>query len=144
VPIIKSYRIFVSHAFKVSEDYARLSEMIDSSFSLPYSLSSVPADMKYRKMNKLALEGELRRQIAQANCFVALDSLYQADDGWARYELEYAVKTGKPILAIRERKSKDLSSILENASDEVLGWNQEAIMASIQRISANALPGFLH
>lgn len=128
---IKTFKIFISHGFKANEDYDRLVETLDTYFTYGHSVISTPADARHRKLSKSGLESELRTQIRNANIFIALDGLYRQEDPWARYELEYAVSLGKPILALRMRNVKDLSKILENVATLPLGWNPDVLAGSI-------------
>jgi hypothetical protein len=132
---IKTFKIFISHKFKASEDYLRLVETLDEHFSYGHAVISVPADLRYRKMTKAGLEDVLRKQIKNANIFIALDEVYQEENGWARYELEYAVSLGKPILGLRRWKSKEVSEIVENVATLVTGWNPELLVGAIVKYS---------
>lgn len=133
--MIKTFKLFISHGFKSNEDYLRLVEILDSSFPYGHAVISVPSDLRYRKMTKSALEGELRKQIKNANCFIALDCLYLEENDWARYELDYAVSLGKPILALRERNSRGVSKVLDNVANVTLGWNPESLASAILNYS---------
>lgn len=132
---IKTFKIFISHGFKASEDYLRLVETLDERFTFGHAVVSVPADVRYRSMTKAGLEDSLRKQIKGANIFIALDELYQAENAWARYELEYAVSLGKRIIGLRRWKSKEISTLVENVATLVTGWNPETLVGAIVEYS---------
>lgn len=128
---IKTFKLFLSHGFKPHDDYTRAVELLESYFRYGHAIISLPEDARYRRMDKAGRERELRSQIKNANCFIALDALYLDEDEWARYELEYAVSLGKPIVGIRRWKSRDSSVVLDNVARVVLGWNPEALVSAI-------------
>lgn len=138
MPPIKTFKIFISHAFKADADYSRFIELLESYFTYPYAVVSAPEDLKFKKLDKGGRERELRGQIRSANCFIALDSLYMDGNEWARYELEFAVSIGTPVLALRRWKSKEISVLLSNVAGAELGWNPDNIAMAILERSAPA------
>lgn len=129
------YKLFISHAFKDSEDYKRLTELLDENRVINYSCSSVPTSYKYRAMSKTQLEDQLRTQIKAAHCVIVLDSVYLAASDWVEYELKAAGKLGIPIIGLKQWKSRDISSTVSDYAKAVVGWNVDTIAAAIKDCS---------
>ena len=66
--------MFVTHAWETSDDYFRIFEYLESARNFFYKNLSAP-DMA-PKGGKEADREELRRQMAQAECVIALPGLY--------------------------------------------------------------------
>lgn len=130
--LLHNYKLFISHGFSEHDDYGRLTELLDSVTSFGYSLFSVPMDFKYRKMTKENLEETVRRQIKPVNCVLILDSIYLANPDWVSFEIKQALFAKKPIIGVRQLRTKEISSSIAKAADIVVGWNPELLVAGIK------------
>ena len=107
-------------------------KLLDSVTSFGYTLCSVPKDFKYRKMTKENLEETVKRQLKPVNCVLILDSVYLAHPQWVSFQIKQAVFAKKPIIGIRQLRTKDISSAIGNVADEVVGWNPELLVKTIK------------
>ena len=130
--LLHDYKLFISHGFEEHDDYGRLTELLDSVTSFGYTLCSVPKDFKYRKMTKENLEETVKRQLKPVNCVLILDSVYLAHPQWVSFQIKQAVFAKKPIIGIRQLRTKDISSAIGNVADEVVGWNPELLVKTIK------------
>ena len=133
MPNVAVYKIFITHGFKDHEDYARLVDLLEEYKPVTYTVTSVPSSYKYRGMSKTQLEDQLRAQIKAANCFIALDGVFESSEEWVEYELKAAGKLGVPIIAIRKWKSKDISGEVESFAKTVTGWNIDSIADALRK-----------
>ncbi len=133
--LLREYKIFITHGYEGHPDYDRLAEILDGISSLNISLLSVPVSYKYRSMNKEKREEEIRKQIRPANCVFALDSICIESGDWVRYELKCAASAKKPIIGIRQLRSKGISKAIENVAIEILGWNESELERTIKENS---------
>ena len=133
--LLKEYKVFITHGYANHSDYDRLAEMLLGIPSLNIIMISAPESIKYRSMNKEKREEEIRKQIRPANCIFALDSIYIENSEWVQYELKCAASTKKPIIGIRQLRSKIISKPIENVAVEILGWNEDEITRAIKEYS---------
>ena len=70
----QSVRLFVTHAWEVSDDYLRVFEYLESARNFFYRNYSTPDSARG---DKEALREDLRRQIAPVEAVIALSSLYE-------------------------------------------------------------------
>ncbi len=136
--LLANYRLFVSHYFSSHDDHDRLVELLERVKTFRYSIISIPEDFKYRKMSKTNLEEEIRRQMKPANGVLVLDSVYLANPGWVQFELNQAVFAKKPIIGIRQLRTKEISKAISSVADETVGWNEEVLIAAIKSLSVYA------
>lgn len=137
--LLREYRIFITHGYESHPDYDRLAEMLNGISSLNIVLSSVPANYKYRSMNKEKREEEIRKQIRPANCVLALDSICLESGEWVQYELKCAASAKKPIIGIRQLRSKGISKAIESVAIEILGWNEAELERAIKENSVRPM-----
>lgn len=99
MPILRDYKIFISHAWKYNADYYRIEEWLNEAPNFIWTNVSVPehdaiADGK-------ELEYHLHNQMRPAHIFIILSGLYVAHSGWIQYEINFARRIGCPIIGIR-------------------------------------------
>src|SRR4030095_14984767 len=79
-------RVFVTHAWETSDDYLRIFEYLESARNFFYKNLSAP-DKAPQGGGKEADREELRRQMAQAECIIALPGLYRQQSELMLFEL---------------------------------------------------------
>lgn len=86
-------------------------------------------------MEDRQLEEELRYQITPVNCVVVLSELYFAFDNWIQFEINLANSLSKPIIGIKPWGSERMPVIVEEAANEVVGWDTGTIVKAIREHS---------
>lgn len=137
----KTYDLFVSHAWRYGSEYIRLISLLDSADSFSYRNYSAPKDKPLHNLDntdvtkKMEIKSAIDRKIRPVNCVLVISGMYTAYREWMQYELDTAVKMGKPIIGIipwgAERIPTDVSSIAK----EMVGWNTSSIVSAIKRWS---------
>src|SRR5688572_1338875 len=89
-------RLFVTHAWDTTDDYLRIFEYLESARNFYYKNLSQPD--KAPAGGKEAEREELRKQMAQAECIIALPSLYRIDSDLLQFELTFAKASEKPVI----------------------------------------------
>jgi len=134
----KTYNLFISHSWTYSDAYANLVDMLDARPYFVYHNHSVP---KYDPVHTNGTDKDLRAAIKNkmANCHVILilGGVYATYSKWIREEVDIA-KNGfiypKPILAIKPRGNKQLSTVVANAADEIAAWSSDSIVSKIRAL----------
>ena len=128
-------RVFVTHCFEESDDYARVFEYLESARNFYYFNCSSP-DVRPSIGSQEALREELRRQMGPAEVVVALSSLYPAQEGLLLFELNFAKASDKPVVLLPHfgRESPDLKAkVLKGLVDESVTWDERALVDVVKR-----------
>lgn len=132
---LRTYRIFISHAWTYSTGYNRLVDMLDGAPRFKWYNHSVPSDDPLEVNSTAELERKLRKQIQGTNCVVVLAGMYYNHREWMIKEIEIAQEFGKPIVGIRPRGNKVTPAVLTLAAKEIVGWNTDSIVSAIRKHS---------
>lgn len=119
------YHTFISHAWQHHDDYYRLEQMLDAAPNFSWNNLSVPRHDPI--LNSDQLTKELNNQMRPAEIFIILAGMYVAHSEWIQYEINFARRIGRPILAIRPWGSMVVPVVVQNGADEIVGWNSTSI-----------------
>lgn len=134
---MKTYNLFISHAWTYSEQYKNLENMLDQKNYFDYNNYSIPKD---DPVHTNGTNKELREKITEKirNCHVilVLAGVYSTYSKWINIEVEVAKITWrKPIIAIEPWGSERTSQHVKNNADEIVGWNTDSIVDAIRELS---------
>ena len=135
MPKLRRYRIFISHAWRYNADYYRLINRLDEAPNFLYSNYSVPEHDPVDAGNKKKLREELRQQIRPVEVVIILGGMYVAYSDWIQFEIDFAQYLGKPILGIRPWGAQVIPQAVQDAADEIVGWNAPTIVSAIRRLA---------
>jgi hypothetical protein len=124
-------RLFVTHAWEISDDYARIFEYLESARNFFYKNLAAPD--KAPAGGKEADREELRRQIAQAEAVIALPSLYAKNADLLLFEMTFAKASDKPVILMRPFGANAvLPTQITSLSDQVVEWDGRALVDAIK------------
>lgn len=133
MPILFTYRIFISHAWTYNESYYRLINYLDAAPNFAFQNYSVPEHDGVTGGNQL---GEnLRNQIRPVHVVIVLGGMYVAHSNWLKFEIDFAKSLGKPILGVRPWGAERMPEALSEAAHEIVGWNTDSIVSAIRRLT---------
>ena len=124
-------RLFVCHLWEKSDDYLRVFEYLESARNFFCKNLSQPD--KAPAGGKEADREELRRQMAQAECIIALPGLYAKHSEMLLFQLTFAKASDKPVIVMRPFGAnavlpKDITSM----SDKICDWDGRALVDAIK------------
>jgi len=126
-------RVFVTHGFEESEDYARAFEYLESARNFYYRNCSA-TDVQLPSDSPEALREELRRQIGLAEVLIALGSLYSTQQSLLLFELNYAKACDKPVVLLPPFGHEPLEpKLLKGLVDESVPWDERALVDAVRR-----------
>jgi len=137
MPNLKTYDIFISHAWRYSDEYNRLVELLNEAPRFKWRNYSDPRhdpvidpndDVGRRKLKK-----ELDDQIRPVNCVIVISGMYVAHRYWIQTEIDIATRYQKPIIGVRPRGQERIPQAVQDVADEMVGWNTESIVSAIRR-----------
>lgn len=139
MPTLKTYDLFISHAWKYSEDYYRLINMLKEAPLFTMRNYSVPQHNPVIDPNSVAgkkkLISELTGQIKPVNCVLILSGMYVAYSDWIQEEIAIASNYNKPIIGIRPWGQLMVPSAVQKSSKIIVGWNTTSIVQAIRTYS---------
>ena len=135
MPELKTYKLFISHAWKYGEEYYQLEKLLNNAKNFCWKDYSVPKHDCFKTKKTDKLKACLDEQIRQANCFIVISGMYYVDREFMRTELEIAQKYNKPIVGLIPRGQVKTPTEVQNAAEEMVGWNTESIVSAIRKYS---------
>lgn len=135
---MKTYHIFISHAWKYSEHYNKIVEWLDeakaegklkwANFSVP---SHDPLIDPYTTVGKTKLKSLLKQQISPASVVIILSGMYAAHSEWIDYEIDTAVELNKYIIGVKPWGQERIPTKVSNNADVMVGWNKDSVINAI-------------
>jgi hypothetical protein len=133
MPQLYPYRIFISHAWAYNEEYYKLEKWLLEYPNLLVRNYSVPKHDPFDDGTKLTKK--LLDQMEPVQVVIILAGMYAARRDWIQFELEQAVRMGKPIIGVKPWGQERVPvSIQENAT-VIHGWNIDPIVRSIRQLA---------
>jgi hypothetical protein len=125
-------RLFVTHAWETSDEYLRIFEYLESARNFFYKNFSQP-DKAPAVGGKDADREELRRQMAQAECVIALPGLYRTQTELLMFELTFAKASDKPVILMRPFGANAvLPKEVTQFSDQIVEWDGRALVDAVK------------
>ncbi|NOK32020.1 TIR domain-containing protein [Corallococcus exercitus] len=133
MPLLRTYKLFISHAWDYNEDYYRLTNFLDTYSHFRWENLSVPEHDPVHTVNEL--EYELRNRMRPAHLFIILAGMYVPHREWIDFEIHFARRIGRPILGIKPWGSERIPLAVQNAADEIVNWNSHSIVSAIRNLA---------
>ena len=139
MPALKTYDLFISHAWKYNEDYYRLVGMLNNAPYFKWRNYSVPKHDPVLDPNeptdRKELIKELDEQIRPVNCVLILSGMYAAHSFWIQKEIDISVKYSKPIIGVKPWGQAKIPKAVSDVAVEIVGWNTSSIVSAIRKHS---------
>src|SRR5436190_926918 len=130
MPILRRYRVFISHVWNYGDDYWRVVRFLDEAPYFQWENLSVP---EHDPVTTEDLAKELRNQMRPADVFLIIAGMYAAHSDWIDFELSFASRIGRPIIGIVKWGSERVPASIQSAAVEVVGWNGASIVRAIRQ-----------
>jgi len=125
-------RLFVTHAWDTSDEYLRIFEYLESARNFFYKNLSAP-DKAPAAGGKEAEREELRKQIAQAECVVALPGMYRQESELLLFEMTFAKASDKPVILMKPFGANAvLPTAITSLSDQTVEWDGRALVDAVK------------
>jgi len=124
-------RLFVTHAWEPSDEYLRIFEYLESARNFFYKNLSAPE--KAPPGGKEADREEFRRQIAQAECLIALPGLYAKNSELLLFQLTFAKASDKPVILMKPFGANAvLPKSITELTDQTVEWDGRALVDAVK------------
>ena len=132
-----TYNLFISHSWAYGDAYDRLVELLNARGHFPFRNYSVSKeDPIHNAPTSAALYEAIYNQIRPSSVVIIMAGVYSTYSEWINKEIKIAkmeFQTPKPIIAVKPWAQTNMSSVVQDAADEIVGWNTESIVAAIRR-----------
>ena len=136
MPPLKSRNLFISHSWSYGDDYEKLVAFLNAAPNFQYKNYSVPKnDPVHNATNVEALYAAIKNKMVFCDVVLIMAGKYATYSKWIQREIRIA-KTdySKPILAIRPWANEQVSSVVSDAADKLVGWNTSSIVSAIREL----------
>ncbi len=136
MPILKSRSLFISHSWSYGDAYEILIRLLDAAPNFQYKNYSVPKDDPvHNAPNAAALYTAIKNQMVFCDVVLIMAGKYATYSSWIKREIQIAKKDyTKPIVAIRPWANEQVSSVVSEAADKLVGWNTSSIVSAIREL----------
>jgi len=145
---LKSYDIFLTHAWRFHDDWSKFSELMDNTpgivwrnFSLPWHDPAMHANTE---VGGRFIRNFLESQIIPVHSVILLTGVYAINSArrWFDMEVEMARKHNKPLIGIPAIGEKVIPDEVKNLCDACCEWDAKQLLATIDQV--RALPKYSH
>ena len=138
MPSLYDYRLFISHAWKYGDDYIRLTSLLDNAKYFSYYNYSAPAEKPLFPSGTPYTSSDIARKITDkirpSQAVLVIAGMYTAYREWMQYEVDEAIRLGKPIIGIKPWGNTIIPTYVSNNADEIVGWNTDSIVSAIRKL----------
>ena len=135
MPALKTYDLFISHAWTYNDEYYRLIGFLNDAPRFQYRNYSVPEHDPLGTRTSHQLWEALTRQIRPVNCVLVMAGMYVNHRDWIKAEIEIAHGFNKPIIGIRPWGQQRTPEEVQNAAHQMVRWNTSSIVQAIRDYS---------
>lgn len=133
MPRLKTYDLFITHAWRYNADYNRLVKLLRVAPLFKWRNYSVPQHDPLGANSALRLRQALDRQIRPVNAVLIISGMYVNYRDWIQYEMEMAQHYSKPMIGIRPRGAERTPRAVQQAAWTMVGWNTKSIIQAIRK-----------
>ena len=139
MPSLKTYDIFISHAWKYGSEYDRLINMLNLASYFYYRNYSAPKDKPLvspgSTVTNRILKDCIDKKIRPVSVVIVLSGMYYYYHDWMQVEMDIALSYHKPIIAIKPWGNQFVPQQIVNVSNTVVNWNTDTIVSAIRKYS---------
>lgn len=133
MPRLKTYGIFISHAWTHNDEYYRLADMLKAAPRFSWKNYSVPEhDPKHARTEKQLVQA-LYNQMKPTHAVIILAGMYIKHSNWIQKEINIAAELEKPIIGLVPWGGQKVPKEVQDAADEMIGWNTNSVVNTIRR-----------
>lgn len=129
----KTYHLFISHSWTYSNHYNTLLSWIANS-NITYSNYSVPSTNPFDIQGVRNLKAAITEQIAHASVVIVTAGIYVSHSEWIDYEIQEAVRMGKPILAVKPWGNERLPQAVQHNATLIVNWNSASFISGLKEL----------
>lgn len=136
---VKTRNLFLSHSWRHGDAYDRLIELLKKRRYFSFNDYSIPEDDPvHDAANQAELYEAIKNHIRPCHVVIVMAGVYATYSKWITIEIKIA-KTEfgypKPIVAVKPWGNTNVSTVVSENADRLVGWNTESVVSAIQDLS---------
>lgn len=131
---LRAYKLFVSHAWHRDDEYWRIVDMLDSAPHFRWENLSVPGHDPFDSNESNVLAPGLRKQIRECCAFIACCGMWVPHSDWILFEIQFARRIGRPIIAVPPWRQVNLPSAIAPYADAIAS-RQDSLVNAVRRFA---------
>ena len=132
MPKLKTYQIFISHAWSYDE-HDRIIEFLSDSSNFIFKDFSVSRNKRLKTRNDTELRKLLRQRINCAQIILVPAGMEVSRRYWIKFEIEHAQRMNKPIVGIYPLGQRCTPKLIDKAACDIVPWRRHQILNAIRR-----------
>lgn len=137
--MLKTHNLFISHSWQYPAAYDGLCNLLDRRNHFSYTNYSVPKDdpVHTNGTDKQLIQAIYNR-LRLCHVVLIMGGVYSTYSKWINKEILIANESfsePKPIIGIKPWGQTNISSVVQNNTIEIVGWNTESIVQAIRNHS---------
>ena len=133
MPILKTYDVFISHAWSYDDEYHRIVGFLNDAPRFRWRNYSVPEHDPLELSTTIALRQQIMRQIRPVNVVLILAGMYVAYSDWIQFEIDFSNEIRKPMIGIVPWRQQHTPLAVQGSVDEMVSWRTDSIVSAIRR-----------
>ena len=136
MPSIKTRNLFISHSWAYGDAYDKMVEILDAAPNFAYRNYSVPKDDPVHDANNASqLYDAIKSKVALTHVVLIMAGKYSTYSKWIKKEIKISKEDfDKPIVAVCPWGAKQISTVVQEAADEIAKWNTASIVQAIRNV----------
>lgn len=138
---LRTYDLFISHAWKYGADYDRLIGLLNNAPYFRFRNYSAPQEKPLLNLDSTnvhtiqQIKESIKRKIRPVNCVIIISGMYYNNRRWMQYELDVARQMGKPIIAVYPWGNNRMPFEISSVATCKVNWNTSSIVDAIRNYS---------
>ena len=139
MPELKTYDLFISHAWKYGDEYDRLIKLLDSAPNFSYRNYSAPQDkpliLSTTSVKDSTIRNKIKDKIRPVNCVLIISGMYAQHSDWMQAEIDISKELSKPMIGITPHGGERSPTNVVLVTKIDVGWSTQSIVDAIRRYS---------
>ena len=139
MPALKTRNLFISHVWDYSDHYDTVVTWFDHANNFSWRNYSVPIYKPIptdsdttRRAQEQEIAKRITNKIKLSHGIIILSGMYVNFSNWIDYELDEAVRLGKPILGVKPWGNKKMPTKIIEAANEVVNWQSRSVVQAVR------------
>lgn len=132
MPYLNEYRLLISHSWNYSSQFDTIVSWFNQTANFKWSNYSVSGDAPLDVSSTADLKEKLTKRIAMSNAVIVVSGMYATYSKWIDFEIDEALRMGKPIIGIRPWGQERTPTKIQDCSTVLVGWNSASVVEAVR------------
>lgn len=133
MPYLKNYHLLISHSWSYSGHYDTISTWLNESPYFSWSDYSVCCDNPLDTKTDSELKQRLTNKISNCSAIIVISGMYSSYSKWIDYEINEAIRFGKPIIGVRPWGAERVPLKIQNCATVMVNWQSRSLIDAVRK-----------